>query len=113
MVAALLAEQGLLAFESTAVPGQASGGTDQAVARNDDADRVSPVGEPDRPSRAGRQTKDPCGPAVRRGSAVGDGLQGEPDPLLAGSADQPQGYFERRAAVVKVLVQLLGHRRQG
>ena len=81
-------EQELLALQPAGVAGEGAVGADDAVARDDDRDRVAAVGQADR-ARGGVGAAEAVRDlAVRRGLAVADLAQLAPDPLLERRADR-------------------------
>jgi len=104
-------EELLFAVEAATVPGEVAGRSDDAVARDDDADRVLPVGQTDRSGRPGfAETLGEL--AVRGGLAVRDLLQRGPDLLLERSSAQPERKVEAGTTAREVLAQLDRHLRQ-
>src|SRR5947209_822584 len=102
---ALQVEQPALAVDAAAVPGQLAVAADDAVAGNDDGDRVLAVGQPD--GAAGFGVADPLGQlAVGDGLAVGNVCKCLPYPPLEQRAGRRQRQLEGRAPAVEVLVEL-------
>lgn len=89
-VATLEGEQLPLAFQPAAVPGQLTGGADDTVAGDDDADRVQAVGQADRPCRGGSSY--PVGElATGDGRAARHVTQRGPHPSLERGAGEGMG----------------------
>src|SRR4051795_3982961 len=93
-------EQGLLALDAAGVAGQRAVGTDHAVARDDDRDRVAAVGQADGARGGVGLAEPPRDLAVRRGVAVADREQLAPDRALELAA----GRVERQVELLEVAV---------
>lgn len=89
----LQSQQKRLALHAAAVAGQPPACAEDAVAGDDDGNRVAPVGEAHRPRRAG--AAEASGEvAVGAGCAVGDGAEGVPDSRLERGSDGGEGQSE-------------------
>lgn len=109
--ARLQLEQQALALEAASIAGQAPVGPDDAVAGNDDRDRIAAVGKPDR-ARGGGPAHTPCELAVGRRLPVWDLPQRLPDAALEGRAANHKRDVECGALAVEVLGQLPAHVRE-
>lgn len=89
-VVALVGEEPALAVDAAAVAGEGAVGADDAMAGDDDADRIRAIREAD--GADGFGAADALGElAVGDGRAAGDLAEGEPDFALEGSAKGGDG----------------------
>src|SRR5215207_10009892 len=103
----LVGEQRPLALEPAAVADERAVGADDAVARDDDRDRVAAVGETDRAH--GARVAELVGErTVGRRLAVGDLEQQRPHALLEGRSGRAELELELRALAGEVLGELPG-----
>jgi len=109
--AAFEVEQVPLAFDAAAVAGEASGGADDAMARDDDADRVAAVGQADRARRRG--PADLLGELpVRDRLPIRDLPQGRPDAALERGPVQGERQVELGQLAREIGRELLGGGRE-
>ncbi len=102
-----MVEQPLLYRKATAEAGQRTVGTDDAMAGEDDTDRIGPVGGAER-TRRGRDAERRRLPAVARGGAERDLGQRPPRRQLEARPLKVQRNIERRARAGEVFIELGG-----